>query len=320
MEKPSSGETPKICPYPIEAETTVDNAAGRILSKACLIDYLQYVIGQEAIRQATAIHPYKPTLAKACTLLIHLLEGRRDFTDLLTATPISVNNLELISSPSVLSYDNERFLSEELPQDGDIAFWHGGLTGLNWAHFEILFKLSKRAIEKQAVILLGLERTKYLKLKERAFARPWPLIVSISIYAHLAEIYKLPLYIFTMPEIPDGTSQQDLGNLEPHYEEIYNRIARESHQNVFLVISTADRYQDRKKQRMINHGLTPDDFAWVCFSKLVCPSTNQVLRECNQGYIGLMPGINQKATPEKFHYEYLLTLAKATWLQRRYTP
>ncbi|MFC1780619.1 hypothetical protein ACFLY9_02905 [Patescibacteria group bacterium] len=284
------------CPYPAFQEVTIEQIErGRILTLDTLLDYLHYVRTQESL--PTNTNPLSPSLARACEVVIKLLTRDFPMSDSLTPSKIyTTKHSRYAQSDLLIDFTNPDLEKEELARYRRVALWHGGITGLNEAHFEILALLGQecRYIERNTLIIIGLERNRYLELKDREILRPWPLIVTVSIYAHLAEVYRIPMRLFIMPEIP---GLQD--DFDQHYEAIYKYIHR-LNKNTVLVTTLRDPFKTNKRLRMKPAGLSKIDWDWADLSVLVvCPSTRLVLAERTETYSSLLPPSNAVSDDEE---------------------
>lgn len=272
-------ETPGIqkpdCPYPAFEDVTIrDIEQGTILSLRTLIDYLYYVRTQELMMP---LGPgTNPTLAQACELIIRLLTRHFPLASELTPRFVyTYNEIGYIySSPYILSYRNPDFPSLDLCEYDSVAYWHGGIVGLNQAHWEIFAMLALFTQQNNYGIIIGLERNEYLATKGRDMLRPWELIVTVSIFCHLARIYGIPLKVFIMPPFPG----QD-ADLNQHYMDVYKRVLC-GNPKTPIVMTLRDKYRLVKIERMEAVGLKPADWEWTDLTTpIISPSTRLIIRD-----------------------------------------
>jgi hypothetical protein len=256
-----------ICPYPIPIEIcpSCEIDARQILTRQSLVAYLSYVFTQETHRQSTA-QLYGPNLAQAC---VYILENRLDVSPE-TIHTISSSLLETESSKRVLSYSDfdVNRPNAVLINFSPVLVTTGGYLGLNLGHWFTLDKGQEalEAIGGKGTVLLGLERDRYLRWKQeqnsKTSLRPWPLIVTISMYIHCYQ----NLFIFVMPEIPEG--EVDLANeeyeelLEAHHDDLYG-VLRGGRKDMYMIINSMDRYCARKLWRMLEAGIFPPAVVFI---------------------------------------------------------
>jgi len=139
--------------------------------------------------------------------------------------------------------------------------------------------LTQRTRSSNQGIVIGFEQDEYLGTKGKKILRPWELIVTVSIFAHIAQIYKIPLRLFIMPSIPENEEEFD-----DHYMDIYKRVL-EGNPRTPIVITLGDIHRQRKINRMISVGLQPQDWLWTDIKLLILsPSTGLILVETEDGY------------------------------------
>jgi hypothetical protein len=187
-----------------------------------------------------------------------------------------------------MNYSDSAFPPDSLSYFEALAFMHGGFVGLNEAHFEVLAQLAMRAHMTCRGIVLGIERDEYLQTKGRDTLRPWPLIVTVSLYAHLAKIYRIPLRIFIMPVPPRSSAEYNT-----HYNAIYKQILKKNPKTT-LVTTPRDPFRKKKYQRMKAVGLTPYDWEWTDIDFILSASTGVILGDREKIYRSLFPRLESQ--------------------------
>lgn len=307
--------TPKTqdCPYPAFREITTEMVAnGTVLTLPGLTAYLTYCHQKSTPRTELDVQTHFG-LHDICDLVFSLLTNDSLLKSSSPTSQLDISQ-EYTSSRLVLEFTN---LEENLPPvrsimaNQSLALWHGGITLANTAHFKTLLSLAIRAIEREAVILLGLERTEYLELKDRKYPRPWPFIVTTSILHHLAGKYRIPLRYFIMPEIPRPERNVPYPKtLCSHSEAIYLRILN-SRTPTYLVVTGEDVNRNEKIQSMIRAGLGWKGFHWCVFPKTSSLSTSEILRQVETG--SFKPSVQSiRSTTAEILYR--------AWLSRRVLP
>jgi hypothetical protein len=285
MSQETPSEKQPDCPYPAFEEVTIKQIErGRILSLDTLLTYLHYV----RTKESQPPNSLSPSLARACEVVIKLLTKDFPMSNGLPPSDVfQVRDVQYLQSDLLIDLTSSNLDREDIASFQRVALWHGGITGLNEAHFEILALLAKNNHRRDVQITMGLERNKYLELKDRETLRPWPLIVSISIYAHLAKVYRIPLRLFIMPEVPESPSDFD-----QHYEAIY-RYFHNLNRKTVLVTTLHDPFKPNKRLRMMAVGLSESDWDWADLEVLILStSTRLLLREISRTYSNLMPEIS----------------------------
>ncbi len=298
----------QMCPYPavLTEISTEQIIKGIRLTLNNVIECLDFILWQE-FRCTMAKPLWRSELATSCLVILNLLTRVQEITRDRQLRPLEELHLETVVSRR--NFRIESNPSDELLNATDIAFWHGGIVGLNKAHLEYLFRLSLNAKMRNAHVLIGFETDKYLATKlsgGRRFLRPWPLIVTVSIFEYLADIYGLPISTFIMPPIPDSRAVW-----RSHYAELYQQI-RSKHPRTLLVISDADPYKDEKLALMQEAGFSKKDYSWVTLSSLLVPSTTRILADLD-GYRGLSAELTSYFDIDQITSFYLARIKE--WIQ-----
>ncbi len=284
----TSGVKSPDCPYPAFDEISIEDIQnGTVLIFDTITNYLAYVATCEKLpATCSTLHP---SLCIACTTIRKLLNKRFPLHNPWHFTPIhTLESPKYIQSEFVVNYYTKEGLPElDISRYEAIALWHGGLTGINFAHLEILSQLALSCLGRNRLIIMGIERNEYLETKNRETLRPWPLIVTFSIYAYLAAIYKIPLKLFLMPPPPTDPLKYNA-----HYDAIYYLLHQQNSKTT-IVTTPADPYIGRKYRVMNRVGLTPDDWQWTNLPfSTHSPSTGTLLGERDTAYQNLLPSFN----------------------------
>lgn len=272
------------CPYPAYSELNIEGDVP-ILSFEILIEYLRYIETQEKIKEQ--ISPLLSiNFSPACNFIISLLL-KSPQEEYISGSPkvYRIPEMQVVKLPKVLTYTDPNF-----PDMGNlydvIAVGHGVYVGINYAHIAKTIRLALEAKRRNSALLIGFERDKYVERKRKAdlYLRPWPLIITLSIFAHLANIYNLPLYTFVMPEIPIDDQVSDYEQvLNDHYNNFYKRIVIKYPGKCPLVLSALDPYREQKVTRMVSNGMQTYYFQWVQLPDYLSVSTQFLMAERSYG-------------------------------------